>query len=134
MPTQEVKARTFKGMSYREVQISNTQSRKKLSKSDQQWLKDAGYKNMGWEAVISLYQKIASLQNDHALLEDMSLGDLFLEADRIGNKYQTAKEITEYQQQLREADQFINEQIDQYFVDTDVEVIDFSKNQPQKQR
>ena len=117
--------RIFKGMRYRELQIANSQNRKSLSKDDQQWLKNAGYKNTGWESVIKLYEKIASLQRALEMIEEMSLGDMFLEADRIGNKYQTADEIADYQQKLAEADLLINEQIDQHFVDTEVEVIDF---------
>lgn len=128
----QTSTRTFKGMCYREVQIANSQNRKGLSKADQQWLKSAGYKNTGWESVIKLYEQIASLQHDSEALQEMSLGSLFLEADRIGNKYQTVAEIAEYQQKLAEADLLISEQIDQHFLDTEIEVIDFSAGKPPK--
>jgi len=117
-------ARTFEGMSYREVQRSNSKNRDKLQKADRQWLKENGYKNVGWESVIRLYQKIQAFLDQ----EDSTLEDLFLEADRIGNKYLTPEEIAAFNQQLSEIVSEISEEIDRQFPDTEVESIDFSKS------
>jgi hypothetical protein len=116
---------TLNGMSYREVQSSNTLNRTKLSKEDQKWLKENQYKNVGWDAVIKLYQKIEELLNPWV---DLTLEDLFLEADRIGNKYQTAEEIQEFNQQFAEEVSKVSEAIDRQFPDTEIEVIDFSRS------
>ncbi|NJN59109.1 MAG: hypothetical protein HC879_17235 [Leptolyngbyaceae cyanobacterium SL_5_9] len=61
-------------------------------------------------------------------LGKLSLGDLFLEADRIGNKYLTSEEIEISNQQLAEETNEIEEEIDRQFPDTEGESIDFSKN------
>jgi len=124
---------TLKGMSYREVQGSNTLNRTKLSKADQKWLKENQYKNVGWNAVIQLYQKIEELLNP---LPDLTLEDLFLEADRIGNKYQSAQEIQEFNQQLAQEVNEVSETIDRQFPDTEIEVIDFGSvhQRPRKNR
>lgn len=114
-------SRTFQGMSYREAQRSNSQNREKLQKDEQQWLKKNGYKNVGWEAVIQLYEKIQSF------LDDSTLEDLFLEADRIGNKYQTPEEIAAFNREFSEIVNEISEEVDRHFPDTEVESIDFSK-------
>jgi hypothetical protein len=116
---------TLNGMSYREVQSSNTLNRAKLSKEDQKWLKENQYKNVGWDAVIKLHQKIEELLNP---LVDLTLEDLFLEADRIGSKYQTAEEIQEFNQQFAEEVSKVSETIDRQFPDTEIEVIDFSRS------
>jgi hypothetical protein len=116
---------TLNGMSYREVQSSNTLNRAKLSKEDQRWLKENQYKNVGWDAVIKLHQKIEELLNP---LVDLTLEDLFLEADRIGSKYQTAEEIQEFNQQFAEEVSKVSETIDRQFPDTEIEVIDFSRS------
>lgn len=116
--------RTFSGMSYREVQRSNSTRRKQLSKPEQNWLKDNGYKNVGWDNVIQLYQKI----NDflaHPDDDEPTLEDLFLQADRIGEKYQTPEEIESFKQQLADEVSAISDQIDQQFPETDGEVVDF---------
>jgi hypothetical protein len=114
---------TMNGMSYREVQGANTLNRTKLSQEDQQWLKANQYKNVGWDSVIRLYQKIEELLNP---LVDLTLEDLFLEADRIGSKYQTAEEIQEFNQQFAQVVSEVSETIDRQFPDTEVEVVDFS--------
>ncbi len=113
-------------MSYCEVQFANSKSRDKLSKADRQWLKISGCKNVGWDQVIILYQKIEELIQERDSLNDLSLGDLFLEADCIGNKYFTEKEIIANNQILTEANNVINNQIDKFFPDTENEIIDFS--------
>jgi len=119
-------SRIFQGMTYREVQRSNTQNRAKLHKDEQQWLKKNGYKNVGWEAVIQLFEKIQSF------LEDSTLEDLFLEADRIGNQYQTPEEIAAFNQEFSEIVNEISEEIDRQFPDTEAESIDFSKTSKKK--
>ncbi|NDJ20352.1 hypothetical protein GS682_01550 [Nostoc sp. B(2019)] len=62
----------------------------------------------------------------------MSLEELFLEADRIGNKYLTSKEIQEFNQQLSQEVAEIGEIIDQQFPDTEIEIIDYSKKTNKK--
>lgn len=116
------KKKTFNEMSYREVQGANTLNRSKLSKKDQQGLKDSQYKNVGWGNVISLYQKLEELLNP---LIDLTLEDLFLEADRIGNKYQNPQEIQEFNQQLAKEVNEVSEAIDRQLPDTEIEIIDF---------
>lgn len=62
----------------------------------------------------------------------MSLEELFLEADRIGSKYQTPQEKADFNQQLSQEVAAIGELIDKQFPDTEMEVIDYSKNLTQK--
>jgi predicted XRE-type DNA-binding protein len=131
MASQTSPTRTFKEMSYREVQRTNSENRSKLTKESQQWLKQNGFKNVGWDKVIELYQKIEELLAQ-AKFEDMSLEELFLEADRIGNKYLDSDEVNEFQQQLAKEVAEIGELIDQQFPDTEIEVIDYSKKTKQK--
>lgn len=135
MASQKSRKRTFEGMSYREVQQSNSQKRSALCKEDQKWLKDSGYKNLGWDNVIKLYQKIEEFlgKNEFAELE---LENLFLEADRIGNKYQTDQERAEFNQKLAKEVSELSEEIDRQFPDTEIEAIDFSDghSKPRKQR
>ena len=113
--------KNFRGMNYRLVQKSNSENRQELSQQDQNWLKVNGYRNVGWDNVIALYQKIEEFNGS-------TLESLFLEADRIGNKYQTSEERQEYQQKLATVVNNIAEQIDQQFPDNEVEIIDFSNN------
>jgi len=116
--------RTFSGMSYREVQRSNSTRRKQLPKSEQNWLKANGYKNVGWDNVIQLYQKINDFlaQPDE---DEPTLEGLFLQADRIGEKYQTHEEIESFKQQLTNEVSAISDKVDQQFPETNGEVIDF---------
>ncbi|WP_448604696.1 hypothetical protein [Thermoleptolyngbya sp.] len=116
--------RHFSGMSYVEVQRVNSENRKKLSRDKQLWLKENNYRNIGWENVIQLYQKIEELL-DKAKFEDMSLEELFLEADRIGNKYLSPDEIADFNQKMVKEAIEIGELIDQHFPDTEFEIIDF---------
>lgn len=135
MASKKSQKRNFNGMSYAEVQHSNSEHRRKLEKDEQKWLKDNGYKNVGWDNVITLYQKIEELNKSP--LKDMSLEELFLEADRIGSKYLTPEEITEFNQQLSKEVSEIGELIDKQFPDTEIEAIDFSQKtvtKPQKKR
>lgn len=126
MANRRSQTRKFNGMSYSEIQRTNSQNRSQLRKEDQKWLKDNRYKNVGWDHVINLYQKIEELL-DKAPFENMSLEELFLEADRIGNKYQTTEEINEFNQQLSKEVSEIEKLVDQQFPDTEIEVIDFSQ-------
>ena len=132
MTDKKSRKKLFQSMSYREVQLANSKNRNELSKADQQWLKNSGYKNVGWDKVIILYKKIEELLRERDNLNDLSLGDLFLEADRIGNKYLTKEEITENNQKLEIANTMINDQIDRSFPDQEDEVIDFSDKSRRK--
>ncbi|MGB5959366.1 MAG: hypothetical protein WBG73_01805 [Coleofasciculaceae cyanobacterium] len=125
------KKRNFQGMSYSEVQRTNSQNRIKLDQETQKLLKSNGYKNVGWQNVINLYQKIEEFL-DKPPFEDMSLEELFLEADHIGNKYQTPQEKADFNQQLSQEVAAIGELIDKQFPDTEMEVVDYSKNLTQK--
>lgn len=120
-------------MNYRRVQKNNSRNRKKLKKEEQKWLKNNGYKNVGWENVIELYQKIEELL-DKAKIDDLSLEELFLEADRIGNKYLTSQEIQYFQQKLSQEVNEIADEIDKQFPETEIEIIDFSKQTNKKYR
>jgi hypothetical protein len=107
----------FQGMSYIEVQKANSQSRNTLNTKNRKWLKENGYKNVGWQNVIQLYQKL----NDFL----PSLEELFLEADRIGNKYQTQQEIDVFNRKMSQEVEEIANIIDRQFPETEIEVIDF---------
>ena len=120
-------------MNYRRVQKNNSRNRNKLKKEEQKWLKNNGYKNVGWENVISLYQKIEELL-DKAKIDDLTLEELFLEADRIGNKYLTSQEIQDFQQKLSQEVNEIADEIDRQFPETEIEIIDFSKQTNKKYR
>ncbi|MBH8555864.1 hypothetical protein I8751_26670 [Nostocaceae cyanobacterium CENA357] len=117
----------FNGMSYREIQYTNSKNRIKLHREEQSWLKEKRYKNIGWQNVINLYQKIEEILNRYQF-EDLTLEELFLEADRIGNKYFTTQEIANFNQKLAIEVNEIAEEIDRQFPDTEIEFIDFSKN------
>ncbi|AFY73958.1 hypothetical protein Syn7502_01926 [Synechococcus sp. PCC 7502] len=119
--TKITKAQRFKSMGYREVQAANTSNYKELDQESRKFLKNHGYKNIGWEQVIKLYEKIEEL------LCEVSLEDLFLEADRIGNKYLTVGEINQTNQELAEVLNDIEVQIDHYFPDIEIKIIDFRK-------
>lgn len=126
MVKQKNKKRNFKNMSYCEVQSSNSNKRKSLHKKDQKWLKDNGYKNVGWEQVIKLYQKIEDFLGKYKL-EDFTLEELFLEADRIGNQYLSKQEIQIFNQKLAKEVNKVAEEIERQFPDTTFEFIDFSQ-------
>lgn len=125
MASKKNKARKFNGMSYRGVQNANSNNRIKLKKEDRKWLKENGYKNAGWDNVISLYQKIEEFLEKYKL-DDLTLEELFLEVDRIGSKYQTDQEIEEFNQKLAKELEEISVEIDKQFPDEDLEVMDFS--------
>ena len=115
----------FNGMSYREVQKINSEKRIYLKKEDQKWLKDNGYRNVGWNNLINLYQKTEEFLDKYPL-KDLTLEDLFLEADSIGNKYLSPQELEEFNHKLSKEVNDIAEEIDKQFPNTEIEVIDFS--------
>ncbi|BAY23252.1 hypothetical protein NIES2100_30160 [Calothrix sp. NIES-2100] len=123
----------FQGMSYRDVQITNSKNRTKLHKEEQAWLQENSYKNIGWDNVINLFSKIEEFLNKHQFAE-LTLEELFLEADRIGNKYLTSQEISEFNHKLAIEVNEIAEKIDQQFPDTEVEFIDFSTSSKKRYR
>lgn len=131
MVSKSKKKRLFDGKGYREIQRSNTQRKELLSKTDQSWLREHQYKNVGWDKVIQLQQKINDFLNSYRK-DDLSLEDLFLEADRIGSKYQTAEEINAFYQALSETVESIGQKVDQYFPDEEPEVLDYSPHRSNK--
>lgn len=126
MSSKKAKKRLFSGMGYREVQRSNSNRRNKLPRKDKSWLREQGYKNVGWDNVIKLYQKINDLLLQPDSDED-TLEELFLKVDQIGNKYQTPEEIKAFNQQLSVEVNAIANVIDQQFPETEGEFIDYSK-------
>jgi len=124
MAKKKSSTRKFNELSYREVQNSNSSNRANLKREDQKWLKENSYKNVGWSNVISLYEQIKELLSKYKL-DDLTLEDLFLEADRIGSKYQTSQEKEEFNQRLSKEVEEVSIEIDQQFPDTEIEVIDF---------
>lgn len=125
MRDQKRPAKKFKNLRYREVQRVNSENRRRLKLDDQKWLKENGYKNFGWDNVIRLYQKIEEFLEQYPI-EELTLEELFLEADHIGNKYLTPLETEEFNQKLAQTANEISELIDQQFPDTEIEVLDFS--------
>lgn len=112
-------------MSYRDMQRVNSKNRNKLKQEDIHWLKTEGYKNVGWNNLISLYHKIKDFLEKYQF-EELTLEELFLEVDRIGNKYFTAQEIQETNYKLAKEVNEIAEEIDKQYPDTEIEIIDFS--------
>lgn len=113
-------------MTYRQLQNYNAQNRSKLDQKDRLWLKINNYKNIGWNKVIQLFEKLEELQ-DRERIEDWSLEELFLESDRIGNKYLTDCEINDFNFKLAQEVSKISELIEQQFPDPVIEIIDYSK-------
>lgn len=129
----KAKKRLFSGLGYREVQRANSERRSLLPKQQQAWLKAQGYRNVGWENVIALYQKINELDLA-AEEEEESLEDLFIKADRIGNKYQSPEEIADFQRQLSTYAQAIAEEIDRQYPEEEGEFVDYSQAAPSAKR
>jgi hypothetical protein len=121
------------GLNYRDLQKANGQRRDRLTKADRAELKHQGFRNVGWDNVIRLSQRLDELLGP-ALDPNLpdpdlpSLESLFLEADRIGNTYQSAEEIAAFNQALAEASSAVDEAIDRQFPDNDVEIIQFQPN------
>ena len=116
--------RTYQQLSYRQLQANNKQTRSQLRREDQQALKINGFKNVGWTAAIELYEKIADYLTQYKSAED-SLDELFLEADRIGNQYQSFEEIADFQAALAAEVEAIENLVDEQFPDNQPEVIDY---------
>ena len=116
----------FNGMGYRQVQRSNSDSKAKITSDEIQLLKNSGYKNVGWEKVTQLYLKLPDMLTS-PYRENWSLDELFLEADQIGQKYQSVDEIAIFEKQFTMLSQEIDDEIERHFPDTEVEIIDFSK-------
>lgn len=126
MTDKKSKARTFKRMSYRQIQRKNSRNRKLLIQEKQQWLKDNGYSNLGWQNVINLYNKIQEFQQAENI-KSLSLEELFLEADRIGNKYYQPQEIQQRNLKIAKELNEIADIIEAQFPDRLTEVIDYSR-------
>lgn len=128
MASKQNPAKTFNGMTYREVQKHNSTQRSQLPKVEQKQIKQAGLRNVGWLNVIDLYNHIETLQ---AKLSDElpNLETLFLEADRIGNKYQTDAERQAFTEKMAAVSTEMSEIIDQQFPDTEAEIISFKGKQ-----
>lgn len=123
--TQKTKKRLFSGMGYRQVQRDNAGRRGRLSKANRALLKAQGYKNVGWENVVKLYQKLNELCLQPDPNED-TLEDLFLKADRIGSKYQTQEEIEAFNRKLAVEVNDIADIADRQFPEPETEFIDYS--------
>ncbi|NJR48279.1 MAG: hypothetical protein HC780_00735 [Leptolyngbyaceae cyanobacterium CSU_1_3] len=76
---------------------------------------------------MNLYQKLQELLDQNPLA-DLSLEELFLAADRIGNKYLSDQEISEFNEKLSKEASEIAEEVDKQFPDREIEIIDFSNN------
>lgn len=112
-------------MGYREVQRSNTKRQSQLPKKKRKLLKRQGHKNVGWEYVIRLYQAINNITAQSDLRED-TLEELFIKADRIGNKYQTPEELSTFNQQFSKEVANVSKVIDRQFPETEIEIINYS--------
>ncbi len=132
MAQKKNQARTFEGMRYRQVQRKNSRNKILLLKEQQKWLKAEGYRNVGWNNVIDLFKKIKEIQEEEHI-KSLNLEELFLEADRIGNKYLDNQEINRRNLLIaKELNQIVNI-IDKQFPDNTVEVIDYSKTSTKRQ-
>ena len=120
------KARTFNKMKYHQVQRKNSRNRKLLAKEQQRFLKDNGYRNLGWENVINLFNQIQDIQQTESI-KNLSLEELFIEADRIGNKYCDSKENNRRNLKISQELNEIADIIDAQFADRTAEVIDYSQ-------
>lgn len=116
--------REFNGMSYRQLQRLNSNNKSKLKYEEVQLLKNGGYKNIGWDKVKDLYLRIEELLNA-VYRNGWNLDELFLEANRIGNKYQSAEEIFIHNQELARIVANIDEEIDRHFPDNEIEIIGY---------
>jgi hypothetical protein len=115
-------ARIYKDCTYRSLQRTNSVERAKLSKFQQSTLASNGFQNIGWDHIIKLHEELIKIN----LAQNTTLEDLFLNADRIANKYQSAEEISEFNQKMSESAARISDLIDSQFPPEDkVEFIDF---------
>ena len=126
MSSKKSSARTFQGMNYRKVQRKNSRDRQQLTKENQIWLKVHKYRNLGWTNVIQLFEKIRELQ-EQEIVKSLSLEELFIEADRIGNKYLNSQEINQRNQRIAQELDEIADIIDSQYPNQKVEIIDYNK-------
>jgi hypothetical protein len=114
--------RVYKDFTYRSLQKNNSVERAKLSKAQQSALASNGLQNVGWDHIIKLREELIKI----SLAQNTTLEDLFINADRIANKYQSAEEISEFNQKMSESAARISDLIDSQFPPGDkVEFIDF---------
>ena len=118
--------RIFKGMSYRQVQRKNSRNRQQLSKENQFWLKKHNHRNIGWSNVIQLFDKLEELQ-EQEIVKNLSLEELFIEADFIGNKYLDSQEINQRNLRIAKELDEIADIIDSHYPDNTIEISDYSK-------
>ncbi|MEM8676558.1 MAG: hypothetical protein AAGF83_22240 [Cyanobacteria bacterium P01_G01_bin.67] len=133
MAHQKSKVRTFERMGYRQVQRKNSRNKKLLLKEQQKWLKNQGYRNLGWDNVIALFKKIREIQQEEHI-KSLSLEELFIEADRIGNKYLDSKEINQRNLAIAQELNQIADIMDNQFPDHTVEVIDYAQTSKGKRK
>lgn len=126
------KKSTHEGFGYRELQRENSRLRQQLSNENREILKVDGFRNVGWPNVIALFDKISNMLEIEKLVA-LDLDSLFLEADQIGNKYQSTEEIREFHAAMAFEAEAISEIIDRVFPDNEPEAIDFSAAKHQKQ-
>jgi hypothetical protein len=115
----------FQGLGYRQLQQVNSTQKQQLQAEELIILKNEGHKNTGWESVIRLQKRIQELLTS-IYRTGWGLDQLFLEADRIGRKYQSSIEIAAHEEQLAILSMEIDDIIDKQFPDTEVEIISFS--------
>jgi hypothetical protein len=115
----------FQGLGYRQLQRVNSTQKQQLQAEELITLKNEGHKNIGWESVIRLQKRIQELSTS-VYRTGWDLDQLFLEADRIGQKYQSSTEIAVHEEQLTLLSMEIDDAIDEQFPDTEVEIISFS--------
>ncbi len=113
-------------MKYHQVQRKNSHNRQRLNQENTAWLKNNNYRNIGWSNVIKLFQKIEELQEKETI-KSLSIEELFIEADRIGNKYLSSKEINQRNLRIAQELNEIADIIDSEYPDQTVEIIDYSK-------
>jgi hypothetical protein len=115
----------FQGLGYRQLQRVNSTQKQQLQAEELITLKNEGHKNTGWESIICLQRRIQELLTS-VYRAGWDLDQLFLEADRIGQKYQSPTEIAVYEEKITLLSVEIDDVIDEQFPDTEVEIISFS--------
>jgi predicted Rossmann fold nucleotide-binding protein DprA/Smf involved in DNA uptake len=124
----------YQEKTYRQLQNFNSKNRNELNKENQTWLKVNKYKNIGWNKVVELFDKIEELQ-DKEKIQDWSLEELFLESDRIGNKYLSNQEINDFNCNLAKKVQKISDIVDiQFPPDETIEIINYENQNNYKFR
>ena len=106
--------------------ISEIKSHFSGKQFDKVWLKQNNYRNVGWNNIIKLFEKVYELQQKE-IVKSLSLEELFLEADRIGNKYLNSQEINQRNQKIAQELNVIADIIDSQYPDQTVEIVDYSQ-------